>query len=109
VRDGAGAVVAARDYRLTPNTTTFVVDASGPGLVVLGETFWPGVTATVDGRAVEVVRVNDVMRGVFVDGPGTLTVRFAYRPRGAGTSALLAVAGVALLGGMVFVGRQAAS
>jgi len=40
----AGRTVApATHYHLTEKTTSFDVHATGPGIVVLDEVFWPGV------------------------------------------------------------------
>jgi hypothetical protein len=53
--------------------------AERAGLLVVSDAWFPGWTATVDGRPTEVERVNYVFRGVRV-GPGTHRVEFAYRP-----------------------------
>jgi hypothetical protein len=82
-RDLAGRTVApASGYRLTENTTSFTIDASGPGVAVLTEAWWPGYPhATLDGRQVPVVRVNHAFEGILIGTPGRHTVRVSYRPR----------------------------
>jgi hypothetical protein len=96
----------AEDYRLTPNTTTFTVESPGPGVVVLGESYWPGVCATVNGRDVEVFRINHAMRGVRIDGPGRWVVRFWYRPRLASLAAACAAVGAFFLAGLAVLARR---
>jgi hypothetical protein len=49
------------------------------GLVVLGETYFPGWTARVDERAAQVYEVNGMMRGVIVPA-GEHAIMFDYRP-----------------------------
>lgn len=51
-----------------------------PGLLVLTDTYFPGWVAEVNGRKVDVVRVNGLVRGVFLE-EGASAVRFYYRPR----------------------------
>ena len=81
VADAARAVVPARNYRLTNNTTTFEIDAPTPGLAVLLETNAPGdIEAFVDGRRAECLTVNHAFRGVRIESAGHHTVRFAYWP-----------------------------
>jgi hypothetical protein len=73
-------------------------DASAPGLLVLTDTFYPGWTATVDGRSVPVERVDDVLRGVALS-PGRHVVEFRYQPTSwtiGWIISLLAVIGVAV-------------
>lgn len=75
-------VVPAERYRLTGNTTSFEVDAPGPGVIVLQESYWAGYShAELDGRPVHVLRVNHAFEGVAVGGPGLHQVRFSYAPR----------------------------
>ena len=89
-------VSAARDYQLTTNTTSFTVDATGPGFIVLTESYERGnFQVSVNGRRVPYVRVNHAFKGVYVDGPGTYLVSFAYWPRG--LTAALVVSGIGLL------------
>ncbi len=71
------------EYR--PNSLTLDVAASGPALVVLTDTFYPGWRARVDGAPADIHRVNGVVRGVFVDGGRhRITMRFFPRSQGAG-------------------------
>jgi Bacterial membrane protein YfhO len=69
----------ARIVRTEADRLEVEADAERDGLLVVSDAWFPGWTATVDGRAAEVERVNYVFRGVRV-GPGTHRVEFAYRP-----------------------------
>lgn len=73
-------VVAAHDYRLTENSTTFTVTAPQPGIVVLTETYWPDhAVAELDGQPAPILRVNHAFQGLVVPaGQHTIVVR--YRP-----------------------------
>ncbi len=50
-----------------------------PGLVVLGDAFYPGWYATLDGTPVDILPTNHLFRGV-VAPAGTHRIRFEYRP-----------------------------
>jgi hypothetical protein len=65
------------------------------GLVVLSETFYPGWTATVDGRPADVIEVYGALRGVAVDA-GDHAVELRYRPRSVVGGAALTAAGLLL-------------
>ena len=92
---GTRKVVAAANYALTTNATSFTVAAPGPGFIVLTEAYEKdNFRATVNGKAAPYVRINHAFKGIYVDGPGAYEVRFEYWPRG--LSATLALSGVGL-------------
>ncbi len=91
------AVVAATNYRMTPNTTSFRVNASAPGIVVLGEAFEQGNYAvTVNGAKAEPLRVNHAFLGVLVNSAGPCEIVFTYRPRVWNLALTLGAIGLAL-------------
>jgi hypothetical protein len=61
------------------NRVEIDVEAARPCLLVLGETWMPGWTATVDGAPRPVARVNVLFRGVALS-PGDRTVSMVYEP-----------------------------
>ena len=63
----------------SPRQVEIEVDASSPGLLVLGDTYFPGWKAEVDGEKVPIFRTDYLLRGVAVD-RGSHRVRFFYRP-----------------------------
>ena len=74
-------VVPAREYRLTNNSTHFTVEASGPGIIVLGETYYPGdFIATINGEKADYFRVNEASKGILVNKAGKYDVNFTYKP-----------------------------
>jgi hypothetical protein len=96
------AVNPARDYSLESNTTTFTVDATGPGFIVLTETWYPfDFRVTINGSPKDYFRVNHAFKAIAVPGPGTYEVRFEYRPRNLTLMISLACAG--LLGACVLI------
>jgi hypothetical protein len=77
----ARQIVPARNYRLTQNATRFEVDASGPGMAVLGEAWVQGdLEAFVDGQPADPLRVNHAFRGVYLPKAGHYVVEFRYSP-----------------------------
>jgi hypothetical protein len=79
--DGAGATGAGTARIVRDDPERVVVNASSPGdgLVVLGDTYFPGWKATVDGEEAPIDRVDYLFRGVRV-GAGEHTVEFRYQP-----------------------------
>ena len=91
---------AARIVDVEPDRLEVTATAEREGLLVVSDAWFPGWTATVDGRPADVERVNYVFRGVRV-GPGAHRVEFAYRPlswRIGWIVSLLAVLGIAAAG-----------
>lgn len=100
-------VVPATDYRLTPNTTAFRVNATAAGAVVLGEAFEQGnYVVTVDGAKAEPFRVNHAFLGVPVKSPGPHEIVFTYRPRLWRLSLWIAAAGLVLALLAIVLGRR---
>jgi hypothetical protein len=72
----SGRPAKIRDY--SPNR--IVIEAQGPGLLVLADPWFPGWTADIDGRSAEVVRANFLFRGVPL-GTGLHDVTVSFRPK----------------------------
>jgi hypothetical protein len=73
--------VPARNYVLTPNTTSFTIDAPGPGVVVLTEAYFPGhFRLRVDGEPAGYFRVNHAFKGLLVTQAGTYHITYTYWP-----------------------------
>jgi hypothetical protein len=81
----------------TPTRLTLKLDMQTPGLVVLSDLWYDGWEATLDGRPVEVLRVNHALRGVVAEA-GSSTLEFSYHPRGLARGLRLLAVGV---GGLV--------
>ena len=63
-----------------PNRLKYEVNSEKGGVVVFSEIYYPGWTATVDGKEVEVGRVNYILRALRVEG-GNHQVELAFFPR----------------------------
>jgi hypothetical protein len=63
----------------SPNHLTVRTENTEPALLVLSEVWYPGWQATVDEVEQPVVRVNGLLRGVYL-APGTHTIVWRYRP-----------------------------
>src|SRR5882724_403351 len=95
-------VVPARNFRLTNNTTSFTIDAPGPGMVVLTESYIPSDFDTrINGTVTDYFRVNHAFRGVKIPAAGTYLISFSYWPHYFTTSLWMAVVGLGLLAGWV--------
>ncbi len=74
-------VIPAKEYKLTNNSTSFSVEANGPGIIVLGETYYPGdFIALLNGKKVNYIRVNEAFKGLLIYKAGTYNVSFTYFP-----------------------------
>ena len=63
----------------SPNKVRLEADLKEAGLLVLGDVYYPGWKAFVDGREARIYRVNYVVRGVFLP-KGQHVVEFRYDP-----------------------------
>jgi hypothetical protein len=87
---GTRQIRLAEDYRLTTNSTSFTVTATGPGFIVLTEAYErSNFHATLNGAEAHYLRINHAFKGIYVDSPGTYLVRFTYWPRGFSTTLVL--------------------
>jgi hypothetical protein len=86
--------------QILTNEIRLAATASGPSVLALSDSFYPGWKVWVDGRPVEVLRVNHAFKGVALDG-GRHQVLFRFDPwrfragawiSGAAALALLALA-----------------
>ena len=55
------------------------VETPSPGILILGDTYYPGWKAEIDGKGAPIFRANYLLRGIAV-GPGSHRVRFFYIP-----------------------------
>ena len=93
--DNAGAVVTLKKYE--PNELIYDVKSQKGGVVVFSEIYYPGWTATVDGKDVPVARVNYILRAINVT-PGSHSVVLTFKPSSVTTTEGIAWAAyVALL------------
>lgn len=73
-------------------------DLAEPGLLVVGEIWYPGWEARANGRPVPILRANAILRSVYLE-PGEHRVELVYSPRSVQAGvAVAAVTTVALLG-----------
>ena len=70
----------AEVMRNEPNRVEVKTESATPGILVLSANHYPGWRASVDGRSVDVIRVNYNLRGVAVPA-GDHLVAFVYRPK----------------------------
>lgn len=93
------------DYQ--PGRVVVQAVAEQEGLLVLGDSFYPGWEAKVDGQPSEVLRVNFIQRGVLVPA-GEHRVEFTFRSAMLRTGAWLSLLGVVVLVGLVVADRAMA-
>ena len=79
-----------------PNEMHYKVQSEAGGVVVFSEIYYPGWTATIDGEAVELGRVNYVLRALRVPA-GTHDIKMEFRPASVSTTtgiAYFAICGI---------------
>ena len=64
----------------TPKHLRYASRSSANGLAVFSEIYYPGWTATIDGREAEVIRVDYILRGLEIPA-GEHTIEFTFRPK----------------------------
>jgi hypothetical protein len=88
----------ATHYVFTNNTTSFKINAAGPGVIVLTEAYVPeDFQVRLNGKPANYFRVNSAFKGLFVRDAGDYVVSYAYWPRYLTLSLWIAGAGVATL------------
>jgi hypothetical protein len=75
----ASEIQPARIVSYEPNHVTVEIDCTAPGYLVLTDSWYPGWTATVDGRATPLYRADFAFRAVAV-AAGKHQVRFHFQP-----------------------------
>ncbi|HXI18934.1 MAG TPA: YfhO family protein, partial [Chloroflexota bacterium] len=77
ITSGAGRVnILAAE----PEQMRMAVEARQPAMLFLGDVFYPGWRAYVDGQETQIYRANYIFRAIFVPA-GQHSVEFVYRPR----------------------------
>jgi hypothetical protein len=98
----------AESMKVTEGRVSIRYTAATPSLLRLADAWYPGWHATVEGRPLEVLRVNHALMGA-VAPAGSHEVVFEYRPRLFQQGAWISLASLGLLLGAVglsFVGKQ---
>lgn len=89
---------------------SLAVSTSRPGILVLADAHYPGWQATVNGVRAEVLKVNGVVRGIFLP-TGTHEVTFQFRPTslylGLGLAGLAIVVATGIVAGSAYRRRAA--
>ncbi|MCF7759604.1 MAG: YfhO family protein [Cephaloticoccus sp.] len=107
----AKLIQPAIDYRFTPNSTSFTIDAPGPGVAVLTETYYrEDFQVTVNGQPADYFRLNHAFRGIRIPSAGAYEITFNYWPQYFTLALWLAFVGaMGLVGGLVWLLRPNAS
>jgi hypothetical protein len=98
---------SARIVSYEPDRVTIDARLTRRGVVVLGDNWFPGWKATVDGRPAEVERVDYVLRGTVVD-RGRHRVVYSYEPASWRIGWIVSLLALAALAGAVLFGRRRA-
>ncbi len=75
-----GSAESARIVRYRPREVIVDVAADSPKFLVLGDQYYPGWKAFVDGKRSRLYKADFVLRAVYIDAPGRHTVRFVFDP-----------------------------
>jgi hypothetical protein len=94
VLQDTASVVTLTSYE--PNRLTYDVNSGKGGILVFSEIFYPGWTATVDGEAVELGRVDYILRALHIQ-PGKHQVELAFFPKSVDTTETVAYIAIVLL------------
>ena len=94
VEQDTASIVTITSYE--PNRLTYDVNSGKGGVLVFSEIYYPGWTATVDGKAVELGRVNYILRAIHIQ-PGQHQVELAFFPKSVDMTETIAYIAFALL------------
>ena len=91
---GASGTVTLTNY--APNELQYKVASNTGGIIVFSEIYYPGWTCTVDGKAVEVGRVNYVLRAINIE-KGNHNIVLSFKPQSVATTETIAYIAIILL------------
>jgi len=103
---GTNTSVRITSYR--PDAVGVEVSLTRPGFLLLLDTYFPGWSASVNGRPAKIYRADYNFRAVSLPA-GKSMVRFSYRPSSLRTGIALSAASLLALGGVWFWSRRWAS
>ena len=89
------------------NELQYDVESHGGGVLVFSEIYYPGWTCTVDGKDVEIGRVNYVLRAIRIDG-GKHKVVLTFKPKSERITETIAYSALVLLA-LLFAGLLVSS
>ncbi|WP_071147707.1 YfhO family protein [Bacteroides ihuae] len=87
---------AVRLTNYKPNHLVYETSSSKDGIVVFSEIYYPGWTATIDGKPAEIARANYILRAMNIPA-GKHTIEMAFDPKSIHVTESIAYAGLALL------------
>ncbi len=107
--DGGGPTAAiagetVRIARYAPERVEVLVTAAAPGVFVLRDSAYPGWRALLDGEPAPLLRADGIFRAVAVPA-GMHSVVFEFRPRSLRLGAVVSLAALAVVGGVILLGR----
>lgn len=79
-----------------PNRLTYEVSTPKDGIVVFSEIYYPGWTATIDGKPADIARADYILRAMNVPA-GTHTIEMSFDPKSLHVTESIAYGGLALL------------
>ena len=88
-----------------PNSISLDVSLDSPGILVLGEVYYPAWKAYIDGEKVEILKANDTMRAVALRS-GRHQVVMRYESAAVTWGLVISVAGVLLVLSMVILSHR---
>jgi hypothetical protein len=92
-------------YRTTSLDLAVEVVAARPGVLVLGEVYYPSWKVLVDGQPAELLRVDYALRGVAL-GPGPHVVAMAVEDQPLARGGAISLTALALLSGLLLYERR---
>jgi hypothetical protein len=95
-RDSNAKATLLRD---TGSAVEIRASSHQPAFLVLGDFYYPGWRATVNGRPAHIYQTNYIQRGVLLP-PGDSLVRFEFRPASFYTGAAISLCTLALIAGI---------
>ena len=100
----ADSTATVKLTRYTPNELTYTTHNAKPGLAVFSEVYYPGWTATIDGKRAEIVRADYVLRALPIPA-GTHEVVLTFRPASIQITDMISYValGVILFGGILAI------
>jgi hypothetical protein len=75
---GLGATIRLQNHQ--EDFEEWEIKTAQAGFFIVPEALYPGWSASLNGRSVPILKADGLFRAIRIEGPGSYTIRFSYRP-----------------------------
>lgn len=69
-----------KDFKLEPNQATMKIKTNDVGYLVFNNTYFPGWKVLINGKPAQMLKINRIFQGVYINNAGVFDVNFQFYP-----------------------------